>query len=308
MKRVDPNSGFTCYEIQSGPMQASVVPEAGANVFSIRYEGKEFLKQPDSLAMLRGFWFGVPVLYPTPGRVAEGTIRVDGRPVHLPEDADLGCIHGFVHSAVWNVMDESTRHVTMELDIHPGSPLFEFFPIHHSLRLRIDVADDSVCWKYTVRNLDEKTLPFGFGLHPWLRRDESRSDARIESDRKLELEDGMPTGEFLPVAASFRDENGVRLGDDSIDDVFLVTSHEPSIQLKLFHQRRRIEFSSSREFKYAVLYVPVDEPWMCPENWTCSPNAHNTYENGLRELSGLLSISVGESHTGWVKMRVHREN
>ena len=307
MKQIDPESGFTCFELRSGPMQIGIVPEAGSNVYSIRHHGREFLKTPRNLKHLLGFLHGVPVLYPTPGRVADGNIFINGEKIALPSDPDFGCIHGIVHSVPWQVTEESSSHLCTQVEFKPGAPPFQYLPVQHTLCLRVEVTNDSICWEYTVNNEGPGPLPFGFGLHPWFLRGDSEVQVQIPSEQKLELADGMPTGKVVETDARFRDGARFSVTDDSVDDVFLVESGEPSIRLQSLDEGNRVDFSSSQDFKYVVLYMPKGEPWVCPENWTCCPNSHNVFDSGLNELSGLRTVGVGESYSGWVKMQFARQ-
>jgi aldose 1-epimerase len=50
-----------------------------------------------------------------------------------------------------------------------------------------------------------------------------------------------------------------------------------------------------------VIYTPPGEPFFCLENQTCSTDAHNLYDKGFREESGLRFAGAGAVAAGTVR-------
>src|SRR4029077_12638397 len=93
--------GWSVYDLVKGQTSVKIEPSAGANVFSITYQGTELLKSPKSLKELPGFAFGVPVLYPMPNRVRDGVFTIGGRQFKFTPNNEGNFLHGLVHSANW---------------------------------------------------------------------------------------------------------------------------------------------------------------------------------------------------------------
>ena len=66
------------------------------------------------------------------------------------------------------------------------------------------------------------------------------------------------------------------------------------------HRRLGMEVTlrASADFSHLVLYCPRGESFFCLENQTCATDAHNLFDRGFVEESGLKTVAPGESHQG----------
>jgi aldose 1-epimerase len=309
----DAESGLQTIGVARGDTAIKVAPEAGANVFSIRFKGIELLKQPKSLKDLPGFMYGVPVLYPTPNRVRGGVFTFGGQKFSFPPNDHGNFLHGLVHSAAWrwhgieNSRDLATA--TLELPFAPGAEQYKLFPIPHALQLAIRVAKDSVRWTYTVDNRKgDKSVPYGFALHPWFLYQGARKDTFVTIPATHVMEatkDMLPTGKLIDLAAhSELDAREPRSLEGFVrDDVYFGTEPSRPAVIDFRGPRLKITLSASEQFNHLVLYSPKGQPWFCLEDQTCSTDAHNLFAQGLRKESNLLVVEPGKTATGWIEFR-----
>lgn len=312
----DPKTGWEIVTLSSGDIVATVVPAAGCNVFSIKYKGREILRQPPSLADLTvpGYMYGVPVLYPTPNRVAASKFTFGGREFAFEPNNGPNFLHGLIHSAAFlrdsaQVVNK-TASALFRLELKPGQPFFDRFPLPHDLILSIQVEPDSVRWTYTVDNSAGKApIPYGFAIHPWFLYQGSRAKTRltVPATHWMEAIELLPTGKLVPIERSkFDARTGRSLEGFVIDDVFFGMKPEQPTRIDFEDAKLSIALSASKEFTHLVVYTPL-EPHFCVENQTCSTDAHNLYAKGLKNESHLQVVPPGGEQSGWVQMSFHSD-
>lgn len=307
-KTTDATTGWDTWHAQIGDLAISLVPAAGCNVSSIRFRGTELLRQAPSPAELLGFRYGVPVLYPTPGRVSEGRFTHEGKTYTLPADDELGVLHGIACRSQWTLRecsadDNESASIRCELAFRRGSGSFDAFPLPHTLELSVTLTASSVRWDYRVTNESNSgTLPFGFGLHPWFLYQGPRESTwlSLEASEQEVLVEGLSIGQRKPIPAACRFP--LCLAEAEMDDVFCVTPSTSSV-IEFRAANVALTLTASDDFRWLVAYTPLDEPWLCVENWTSIPDAHNLYAAGHKE-TGLQLVHPGESCHGWVRLRI----
>ncbi len=308
----DADGGRTNFTLRHGDTTVKIQPEAGANVFSIRYKGAELLKTPESLKDLPGFMYGVPVLYPTPNRVREGIFNFGDHKYQFTPNNEGNFLHGLVHSAAWEVVEqqsspESAPEITLRLKFAPGSEHYKLFPHEHELRLNVQVLDDGLRWTYTVDNTKGKTpVPFGFALHPWFlyQGPRDKTFVTIPAASRMDSIKMLPTGKLLDVAGTDFDARQPKsLANFSADDVYFGMRESTPAVIDFRGPKFKIILSASDDFTHLVLYTPPEKPWFCVENQTCSTDAHNLFAKGLTKESHLQVVEPGHSASGHVDFR-----
>ncbi len=311
----DADSGRSVVTLEHGDTAIKIVPEAGANVCSIRYKGTELLKTPASLKDLPGFMYGVPVLYPMPNRVRDSVFTFGDHRYEFTPNNDKNFLHGLVHSAAWEVAEqknspESAPEITCRLKFAPGTEQYKLFPHEHELRLTVQVLDDGVRWTYVVDNSKGKTrVPFGFALHPWILYQGPRSDTflTIRATNLMESVNLLPTGKLLDLTGSEYDVRQPKsLAGFFSDDVYFGMKESEPTTIDFRGAKLKITLSASDDFTHLVLYTPKDQPWFCVENQTCSTDAHNLYAKGLTKESHLQVVEPGHTATGHIDLRFER--
>jgi aldose 1-epimerase len=318
----DAQSGLTVLTAKAGRTQVKVVPEAGCNPYSIQFDGVELLRTPEALQDLPGFMYGNPLLYPTPNRVRGAKFTWQGKTYEFPDNNNGNFLHGLVHNARW--LQRTTRMTNTpgheEVGLNFALPFRDaaavspeelathekLFPWPHELRFQVQVTDAAVRFTYTVDNTQgKKALPFGFALHPWFLYQGKRAETylQIPATHVMEAQNVLPTGRLLELAGSKFDCRQPRsLEGFVIDDVYFGLGPQHPVLIDFRDKKLQIAMASSADFTHLVVYTP-EQPWFCVENQTCSTDAHNLHNQGLKRESHLQVLPPGKTHTGWVEFR-----
>jgi len=64
--------------------------------------------------------------------------------------------------------------------------------------------------------------------------------------------------------------------------------------------------SASDDFTHLVVYTPKDAAWFCVENQTCSTDAHNLYDQGLKSESNLIVVEPGKTRSGYAEFQMSK--
>ena len=307
----DADTGWKIYTLRQGETQVRVVPDAGANGYSIEHQGIEYLRVPEDLARLRGVWFGNPILYPMPNRVRGAKFTFAGKAYEFPANGRGNFIHGLVHSESFEVVatatDEDSAQLTCALRFQPGGRPYKLFPWRHVFRVTIRVEDGSVRWTYEVDNQeDERDLPFGVALHPYFVYQKSRAQTflQVPATHLMESTGQLPSGRLLDLDGQALDARQPRsLEDYNADDVFFGMRPDQPARVAFRDVERSISFGASPEFTHLVVYTP-DRPFFCIENQTCSTDAHNLAAEGKRDVAHLQICSPGVVKSGFVEYRI----
>ncbi len=294
-------------------LAARVLPEAGANLFSLKIGDDELMPQPDKLADLKQNKTGTPILFPTPNRVRDASFTWERKTFSFPASSGKNFIHGLVRTRPWSfdppTATETAATVTTFIDWNAEQPDFARFPIKHRLAVTFTLGKQGVRITYNVDNRDSTRLPFGFALHPYFRIPADRNDVfvRIPVAQRMEAVDKLPTAKLVAVAGSpFDLREPVSLDKLDLDDVYfgLTPSALPAFEWR--SQGIRMTLGASKEFTHLVIYTPPGKPFFCMENQTSSTDAHNLFAQGHKKEAHLLVAEPGKSAAGFVDWKISR--
>lgn len=308
----DAASGFEVWTIKSGRTELKFAPAAGANPYSLKFEGRELLRTPKSLKELPGFGYGNPLLYPTPNRVRDAKFTFDGKTFQFPANNKSNFLHGLVHSAPWkvtgNVRTTDGIGKVCSLQFAPGTEHYRLFPFKHDLTMAYQVTDGKVKLSYHVINTGDKPLPFGFAFHPWFLYLGERSNTylTIPATHHMHAVEQLPSGKLEDLTGSpFDARKPLSLKGFVIDDVYFGMSPNKPVVIDHRDARLRLSLQGSADFTHLVVYTP-DAEWFCVENQTCSTDAHNLHAKGLVKESHLQIVEPGKHLGGSVEIRIEK--
>ncbi|MFH1068257.1 MAG: aldose 1-epimerase [Candidatus Glassbacteria bacterium] len=289
------------------PLEASLAPWAGANLFSLIYDGQELIYGPEDLASFTGANPGNPVLYPTPNRVAGGKFSFGGRTFDFGLNDGDRFLHGLVRSVPWQyeILPATDQGATVKtwIDFTPGSELYAKFGFEHRLTLVYTLDDSGLRIDYEVANRDSLRLPYGIAFHPYFRFLGSRESAIlcVPAQKHHEAVNLMPTGKLEDLdGAPYDIRTPTPVPDLVLDDVYWGMRPENPAWIEYREARVRLELQASAQFTHMVVYIQPQNQFFCVENQTCSTDAHNLYARGLVEESHLLFAEPGGKNSGWV--------
>ncbi len=264
--------------------QVTLAPARGGLTRSFSVAGREllFLDETtfaDSGNNVRG---GIPVLFPSPGRLNGDHWQCDGRQGRLPQ-------HGFARNDPWQLLSLSTQGAARaELELVPGPERYDQYPWRFKLVLAFELYATTLRVESRVTNLDDRPLPYALGFHPYFAvHDKARvrviTNARQAYDNvrkqfvgtnELELRAGLQAGGELDV----------HLLDHSL--------HTCELQLE---DGAAIALRASQAFARWVIWTLSDRPFVCVEPWTASADALNTGER-------LTRVAPGATRVEWMEI------
>lgn len=310
---------------------AHVWPAFGNNCISARLPTPhgliDTLLAPESLQQVRdqpSRW-GVPLLFPWPGRIPAGRYRYRGRDLRLPS-LDMGgnAGHGFVKTRAWRVErfeawdSAAFLRCSFSSDDHPETLEGYPFPYYFAATYRLD--NDGLDLVVEARNTGSGTMPFGFGAHPYFRLPLGEGGSpeaclirvpaarRWNSARLRDLADGARLSwaeatEAVPADLDLRTPQALVAGRH-FDFVYTdLDTSQGRVECSVQDPASGLEavMQASAHFPTLVVYTPPDHPAVCFEPWTCPPNVFNLHAAGVQP-SGLIELEPGARWEGSLRL------
>jgi len=279
--------------------RADIAPALGNNCFAFRTAAAEHVLEPISFAEFqqRPTSYGIPILFPFPNRIRDGVFPFRGEQyiVNPPR-------HGFVRDKAWRVQshgasDAAGAWLTSSFDAaqYPEQILQQFpFPFRVEVTYRL--KDSRLEMETVARNMGEREMPVGFGIHPYFRRPQNGT-LTVPAQQRLELEESLPTGKVLDVAADYDLRREADLAGMNLDDIYTGVEAEASGLARCVlvdgesGAQTIVEFSRE-QFPYVVVYTPpAPRAAICVEPNSCPTDAFNLQARGIE--SNVLALAAG---------------
>ncbi len=265
-----------------------VVPQIGmglANVSArLGEELKPILRPTDTLALEkvaelhRASGLSSFVLSPWSNRIRDAHFRFRGeRHILLPNTPAGTAQHGDVRNRAFVVESSSAEHIEACFD---GRGVVDLnFPVPFSLQVVYSLIGERFITKLKLRNLGDKPMPFGLGLHPYFVRRHAGVDAELTfvADGVYETDDSlMPTkaAVALPKALDFSEPR--LIGDCALDHVFSGWNG----RVVLSWPELRLELTADSTFGHLVLYTASDGS-LAVEPVTHATDGFNLFDRGI---------------------------
>ena len=279
--------------------RADIAPALGNNCFAFRTAAAEHVLEPISFAEFqqRPTSYGIPILFPFPNRIRDGVFPFRGEQyiVNPPR-------HGFVRDKAWRVeshgaSDLAGAWLTSSFDAaqYPEQILQQFpFPFRVEVTYRL--KDSRLEMETVASNTGEREMPLGFGIHPYFRRPQNGT-LTVPAQQRLELEESLPTGKVLDVAADYDLRREADLAGMNLDDIYTGVEAEANGLARCVlvdgesGTRTIVEFSRE-QFPYVVVYTPpAPRAAICVEPNSCPTDAFNLQARGIE--SNVLALAAG---------------
>ena len=292
-------------------IECFIAPGYGANMVRMSVDGKDVIDFDADLFNKHGFT-GTPVLYPTPNRVRDGKFTFNGRLFQYESGARPAYEHGLVHYESWEyeapIVSGDSVSIKLFLDCKKGERMYAAFPIEHRINLIYTLYEDGVKIEYQIENKDSVPLPYGFALHPYFIKlsGDGGTYAKLPAKKYMEATpELLPTGKLIDTITLKADVlNGDKLGKMDFDHVFTDLEQDSNSEIWYDGLDFKMELCAGKTFSHIVFYTPKGEDFFCIENQTCSTDAHNMYEKGYKQESGLEIINPYDTKSDFIFYRV----
>ena len=287
------------------------------------------LLDPESLQQVRdqpSRW-GVPLLFPWPGRIPGGRYRFQGREYTLPVDTSGNAGHGFVKTLPWKVEvfeawdSAAFLRCSISSDDQPQTLEGYPFPYYFAATYRLD--NDGLDLIVEAKNTSDTAMPVGFGAHPYFRLplgEGGRQEdclAHVPAARRWSLQrlGALAPGERLtwddvtvPVPEEIDLRTPQALGGRHFDGGYADVDRglgRVECWIEDPASQRQAVMQASAHFGTVVMYTPPGQPAVCFEPWTCPPNGFNVAAAGV-EPSGLVTLAPGQRWEASLRMFIRR--
>jgi galactose mutarotase-like enzyme len=235
------------------PARGGLVTRFFARGRDLLYLDEATLRDPDK--NVRG---GIPVLFPSPGRLAGDAWARGGHAGTLKQ-------HGFARNLPWRVVetdDGDAARALLELD--DGEATRALWPWAFALRIEHQLAGDVLTLAIEVVNRDARPMPFGIGFHPYFTVDEAdKAQTRIPTAARRAFDN---------VTKRVVDLDGIDLTAAEVD--LHLEGHGAS-EASLVGPRA-VTLRGSPEFTHWVIWTLRGRDFVCLEPWSCPGDALNS--------------------------------
>jgi len=264
------------------------VKSFGAELTSLKYNGKEFLWDAD-----KKYWGRhAPILFPIVGKLLDNTTIIDGKEYSMGQ-------HGFGRDSEFREVEKSDNKVTYLLSY--SDETLKVYPYKFELYISYEIYDNKVKVTYKVKNIDDKEIFFSVGGHPAFRwplvEGENFEDYYIEFDKNetqkfIKNDSGCLSYED---ELTLNNENKIELDKSKFDiDTFVfknLNSTKVSFKSKKSSASVSIYFDG---FPYLGIWSPKnDAPFICLEPWYGVADFIN-HDKNFKTKEGILKLDINE--------------
>jgi galactose mutarotase-like enzyme len=218
---------------------------------------------------------GVPVLFPTPGKLADDTWAYGGKRGSLKQ-------HGFARNKPWAESGARTSAVALGVE-WPGDAAA--WPWACAVDIAFSLHGHTLRLDQRVINRDREAMPFGLGFHPYFHvPDADKPRARVATGATRAFDNVTKREVSVP--------GRLDLTANEVD-LHLVDHGETACTLEL--PMSTVHIRGSREFTHWVVWTLAGKDFVCVEPWTCPGNALNTGER-------LIVLPPGAAHEAWIEI------
>jgi aldose 1-epimerase len=247
--------------------------------------------------------FGGAVSENDPGRIGNARFTFGGREYHVPvnEPARGNSIHGFACENPFRTTRRGPYFISGILDSTEHPEIASMWPWPFRLELDYEVGN-GLRLRARVTNTGDKTMPFGFGAHPYFHAPLNPAGTRdammiqLDADARWPLDARfVPTGVAEALAGKYELRAPRALVSLTYDDAFrMVNSNDPAkARARLIDPAGRIAIDvlADAAFRDFVVYAPGDSPVVALEPYTCAPDAFNLAARGVD--AGMIALAAG---------------
>lgn len=288
--------------------RATILPELGFNCCSWQVDwgtGREELLWTEpgfETGTRRASGSGIPILFPHPGRIAQGNYTFQAKTYSLPlADGHPNALHGFVHTRPWRVEQVDSQSISAVFQASVDDPqILDWWPSDFRLWAQYRLEGNSLVCDLRWQNMGNSPLPYGIGTHTYFRIPLAQGSSGEETilqapiSHQWELVDMLASGQQFELPADLTFSARLPLGGRQFDDLFrLDATGETITSLSDPTTGRRIlQKFPAADFPNLMVYTPGHREAVCLEPYSCAADPFQLEAKGIR--SGLRILKPGE--------------
>ncbi len=220
---------------------------------------------------------GIPLLAPWANRIDGMSYRAnDSRYCLNPElgnlrwDANHLPIHGLLAFASnWCLRQKDASSVTCRLEFWRHPKWLAQFPFAHAIEITHRLRGSTLEIETAIENLCQEPIPLCIGYHPYFRLNSPREEWRVHIAAREQV--GLDE-KLIPTSTRSAAQQSAELKGISLDSVFTnLTGDDFAIE----GPGEKLSIRFGPKYPVAIVYSPVDKPFVCIEPMTALTNAFN---------------------------------
>jgi galactose mutarotase-like enzyme len=258
--------------------RVTIAPARGALVTSFRVAERELLYLDpatlyDTTKNVRG---GIPVLFPTPGKLEQDRWQWHGQSGELKQ-------HGFARNLPFEVVEAHPERAEAVLRLRASPATLAVYPWEFSLELTFRLEGSCLGIASRIENASPRPMPCALGYHPYFQvADKARTKVAVQATRMFDNVKKI----YAPFA-------GFDLTAPEVD-AHLLDNPRPSAALE-FGDGGRLELRAASDFAIWVVWTVAGKEYVCLEPWTAPGNALNSGEH-------LTELEPGAVRHSWIAL------
>ncbi len=285
---------MTEIELMKGSLRLAVCPSLGGAITRLSFDGIDLLRPWDGSDSVRRA--GCFVLAPFSNRVADGAFEHEGCRYSLrslsPEHSLP--IHGVAWKRAWQVLEQGSDSLVLSYSHRAVGEAAQDWPFDFDLEHRLQLTDEGVTLRLSLRNVDRRSMPAGLGWHPYFLRHDAcelgfSARAVWENDAR-----NLPARR-APVPASWDFSTPRPLGEPALDNCFV--GREGPVSIRWPGQSVALRMEPEPALDHLVVFTPpADMGFFAVEPVTHANNAlgmDNPDAHGMRTLGAGEVLQVG---------------
>ena len=264
----------------------------GGELISYKKDGKEYVWTGDEK-----YWPGrAPALFPFVSSLVDGKTLIEGKECYIPTR------HGFIRQSELTLIESSDTKVVFEL--RESAETLKNYPFKFSFKVTHEISEEGFSTTYTVKNCDERVMPFCIGGHPGFLLEDGMENYKLvfECEEDCDIghvdEKSRYSDDFVIEKRLVGKEWILEYKDFDIDALFVkgVKSNKVSIVKKATDE---VLLTFDYEgFKELVLWTAPGKqsPYLCLEPWNGLPPVIGESGN-FEDKPYITNLKPGEEYS-----------
>lgn len=282
-------------ELTAGELSLGLVPEIGGSLAFFRRGGIDLMRPLSGQDRAAGSVLGVAMfpMVPYANRIAGNAFEFGGTTWRFAANnpPERFNVHGTGWHAPWTA---ETRDGGVLLSLEHIAP---DEPYSYHATQRFELAPDGLQVTMTVTNRGPVPMPFGFGLHPWFKRERDVELEFTAGHFFMEGPEGVPT-ERLATPPELDFSVSRPLPDTWRNNDY---GHWDGVATLRFPSHRLgLTIKASPVFGHLMLYADPARPYFCLEPQSNAPCAFNRIAAGRAEGLGVIVLDPDQTAEGTI--------
>ena len=269
------------YTISNSILNLSV-SELGAEPKSLTTGSREWLVQHQNED---GTGFS-PILFPIIGPLKNNEHQIDGKTYPMP-------MHGFAKNSIFQLKEKTENSMTLLFSSNEET--MKMYPYAFQLAVTYTLEDHCFTTEYTIKNEDEKAMPFAIGSHIGFCLNTEKENYTLVFDRNME---NLEEVSLYNACAEFAfHENRLDIKDMFFKTGCISVGHPKSEAWTFINRVDQSSIAySSKDFPYLTLWSIPQRPFLCLESWSYR-SCHFCDEQSISEFPEVCVLQKGEEKT-----------